>query len=75
LGKPERKRPKIKKEINSKKSPSIAPQNNPDKVLDKCPSWKFFYLDDNYPWSPFKLDNKNIIKDILEKFKNFEKMK
>ncbi len=36
---------------------------------------EFYYLDDKYSWSPFKLDNKNIIKDILEKLKNFEKMK
>lgn len=75
MSKKNNRKPKQEHIIALKKVPSNAPQNNPDNVLDKSPSWKFGYLNGNYPWNPFEIKEIDTIKDILEKLRNFETMK
>jgi hypothetical protein len=69
-----KKKPKIGKAPISTKTPRMDLQNAPTSILDLKPSWRFDIIDLESSWGWFNIESKNLLRDILEKLKNFERM-
>jgi hypothetical protein len=69
-----KKRPKAKFSPRTDKIPRTAPQNLPDSILFRKPSWRFGLMDLNGPWGWLKIQLKDTLVEIVEKLKNFESM-
>lgn len=69
-----KKKPKSKIVLEFTKIPRIAPQNFPESILDRKPSWRFNMLDLNGPWGWLNIQTKNLVVTIIKKLKDFESM-
>lgn len=69
-----KKKPKSKIHPETTKVPRTAPQNSPDSVLLRKPSWRFGLLDLRGPWGWLNIQQKKLVEEILEKLKHFESM-
>jgi hypothetical protein len=69
-----RKKPKAKAIPEICKRPIAAPQNSPESILKRKPSWRFGLLDFHSSWGWFKLQSPGKIEGIINKLKNFERM-
>lgn len=69
-----KKKPKVKIIPEITKTPRVAPQNSPESILYRKPSWRFGMLDLNGPWGWLNIQSKEMIVSIMEKLKHFERM-
>jgi hypothetical protein len=69
-----KKKPKVKIIPQITKTPRIAPQNSPESILQRKPSWRFGMLDLDGPWGWLNIQSKDLIVEIMEKLKHFESM-
>lgn len=69
------KTPRSKHNPSTKKRPKTAPQASPESIFNDKPRWRIALIDYNGPWGFNKLNDGNLLKEVLLKLSKFETMK